>query len=109
MSKPALECITKTAHGGMRIRGTRVSLDSVLPGHFAGQRAEQIVEDFPSLSVEKVNAATEYYEENRDEVDRHLAEQQQRWTDLKETSRNSPLLQRLRKLRSANSKRGSKV
>lgn len=92
------QAITRTPEGGYRVANSRVSLDSVVIGHQRGQSAEEIVSDFPTLTLDEVKAALDFYASNREEVDRYLAEQQQRWRELKARSgsENAELIARLR-------------
>ena len=58
---------------GYRIRGTRVSLDSVVYRFLEGLSPETIQADcFPTLTLEQVYGAISYYLANRAEVDSYL-------------------------------------
>lgn len=54
------------------VRGTRVSLDSVVYGFLNGDSAETIRDNFPSLSLAQVYGAITYYLEHQDEIERYL-------------------------------------
>jgi len=59
--------------GGYRVRGTRVSLDSVVYRFLEGLSPESIQSDcFPALTLEQVYGAITFYLANRDEVDAYL-------------------------------------
>jgi uncharacterized protein (DUF433 family) len=90
--------VSRTATGGYRIAGSRVSLDSVVHAWWDGRLPEAIVVDFPSLTLEQVHGAIAYYLGHRSEVDRHLAEQDSRWLDFQRQSaaRMGPLIERMR-------------
>ena len=90
--------VTQTPQGGYRIAGTRVSLDSVVHAWWDGRLPEAIVADFPTLSLEQVHGAIAYYLGHRAEVDRYLAEQDNRWREFQRESaaRLGPLVQRMR-------------
>jgi uncharacterized protein (DUF433 family) len=94
---------TKTAAGGWRVTGTRVSLDSVVHAYWNGSSPEQIAQDFPSLSLEQVYGAIAFYLHNKAEIDAYLVEQNARWEQLRKESeeKNGPLRQRLRAARQA--------
>lgn len=64
--------IEKTEAGGLRIRGTRVSLDSIVYAFLDGEPAESIVRSFPTLRLEQVYGAITYYLSNRVEIDAYL-------------------------------------
>ena len=59
------------------VRGSRVSLDSIVYGFNEGGSPETIRDNFPSLSVEQVRGAIEYYSAHRAEVDEYLEQGRQ--------------------------------
>ena len=78
---------------GYRIRGTRVSLDSIVYAYLEGLRPESIADDFPALKLEEVYGAIAYYLEHREEVDAHLKQFDEQFPALQERIReNYPLL-----------------
>ena len=89
---------TLTAEGAWRVTGTRVSLDSIVHAYWDGRMPEAIVADFPSLTLEQVHGAIAFYLRNRQEIDKHLKEQDERWRQFQQESarRHGPLLQRIR-------------
>jgi uncharacterized protein (DUF433 family) len=95
--------VFETEHGGLRVTGARVSLDSVVHAYLQGYSPESIQEQYPALSVEQVYGAIAFYLANRAEVDEYLKRQEQLWEELRlEQERNpSPLVQRLRALRAS--------
>ena len=63
---------------GCWIRGSRVSLDSVVYRFLEGLSPETIQADcFSTLTLDQVYGAISYYLANRDEVDRYLREADQ--------------------------------
>jgi uncharacterized protein (DUF433 family) len=58
--------------GVLRITGSRVTLDSIVHQFNSGATAEQIQEDFPSLTLREVYAVIAYYLQNTDAVDDYL-------------------------------------
>lgn len=59
--------------GGYWVRGTRVSLDSVILAFLQGLSAETIVREcFPILTLEEVYGAITYYLGNRAEINSYL-------------------------------------
>ena len=61
----------ESREGGYWIRGTRVSLDSVVYRFLEGLSPETIQGDcFPTLTLDQVYGAISYYLANRDEIDR---------------------------------------
>lgn len=101
MSEVATIYAFKTAEGGWRVAGSRVSLDSIVHAYWEGQSPEAIVEDFPTLTAEQVYGAITFYLRNRKEIDGYLAETEKKWKELKEESeaKVGPLLERLRQSR----------
>jgi uncharacterized protein (DUF433 family) len=61
--------------GGYKVRGTRVSLDSVIYRFLEGLSPESIQADcFPTLTLEQVYGAITFYLANRAEIDAYLLE-----------------------------------
>jgi len=56
------------------VRGSRVSLDSIVYGLNEGGSPEAIRDSFPTLSLEQVRGAIDYYSAHRAEVDQYLKE-----------------------------------
>jgi uncharacterized protein (DUF433 family) len=92
--------VEQRAEGGWRIRGSRVSLDSIVHAYWSGRLPESIAADFPSLSLEAVHGAIAFYLRHRAEVDAQLSAQDARWEALRLESEkaNAPILARLRAL-----------
>lgn len=98
MAEAAPNYVTQLPDGSWRVRGTRVSLDSIVHAYWQGRLPEAIVADFPSLTLEQVHGAIAYYLGHRAEVDAYLAEQDARWRQFQQDSaaRHGPLLRRVR-------------
>ena len=60
-----------TEHGTIRIKGSRVSLDSIVHHFKLGATAEQIVQSFPSLSLSDVYSSIAYYLTHRQEIEEY--------------------------------------
>ena len=58
--------------GVVRVGGTRVTLDTTVRAFLRGATAEEIIQQYPSLSLPDVYATISYYLQNREEVDRYL-------------------------------------
>lgn len=58
---------------GYWVRGSRVSLDSIVYAFHQGQTPESTAQSFPALSLEQVYGAITFYLANRDEIDAYLA------------------------------------
>ena len=89
--------------GVIRIKGSRVTLDSVVWAFQQGATAEQIQEDFPSLALREIYGVIAYYLEHPAAVEAYLAEQKQQAVQTRheiETGQDSASLrQRLRQRR----------
>ncbi len=89
---------------GYYIKGSRVSLDSVVYCHLDGESPLGIVESFPSLSLAQVESAIEYYLANRAMVDAYLRRQHEKFEmEAEKARRRNPEL--YEKLRMAAAKR----
>ncbi len=85
----------------IRIKGHRIGLEHVVEHYHEGYSPEQIAQEFPGLSLEKIYAVIAYYLHNRGDVDAYisrineLSEQQyQEWA-----ANPSPLIQRMREFK----------
>lgn len=95
------------AEDDIRIKGTRVGIETVLYDHiYKNQSAEQIAENYPSVTIDKVYATILYYFNNRERVEKYLLD----WLNFSQIARqnqseNPPLiLSRLKKIKAENSK-----
>jgi uncharacterized protein (DUF433 family) len=63
--------------GTLRVRGTRVTLDSIVHAFLDGASAEEIAaERFPAVSLDDAYAVVLYYLRHRDAVDAYLRERE---------------------------------
>ena len=60
--------------GAIRVGNSRVLLEILLASHQSGQTPEEIVRDYPTLSLPDVYAAIAYYLRHRESVDEYLRE-----------------------------------
>ena len=65
-----------TEGGTIRIKGSRVSLDSIVYHFKLGATAEQIAHKFPSLELADIYAAITYYLNHREAVEEYLQQQE---------------------------------
>lgn len=72
-----IDVIVTDDNGTIRIKGSRVSLDAIVYQFKLGATAEQIQEDFPSLSLREVYGAIYFYLNNEAEIDEYLKRQEQ--------------------------------
>ena len=64
-------------HGVLHIAGTRVTLDCVVGMFDAGASAEQIADEYDSLTLDQVYGVIFYYLRHKDQVKAHLAKEEQ--------------------------------
>ena len=73
----------ETEHGGIRVQGTRVSLDSVIACFNQGYTAEDIIRSFDTLKLRDVYAVIAYYLDNRDAVDAYIMRREAEAAELR--------------------------
>ena len=79
-----------TEHGTIRIKGSRVSLDSIVHHFKLGATAEQIVQSFPSLSLGDVYSSIAYYLTHRQEIEEYLLQQEAEADTLQQQLMSNP-------------------
>ena len=79
-----------TEQGTIRIKGSRVSLDSIVHHFKLGATAEQIVQTFPSLSLGDVYSSIAYYLTHRPEIETYLEQQKVAADNLQEQLESNP-------------------
>jgi uncharacterized protein (DUF433 family) len=86
----------------IRIKGHRIGIEDVINYHLKGYTSQQILQELPSLNLEKIYATLTYYYQNKTLIDAYLQrlrdwqeEQYQQWLNTEP----SPLIQRLRQLK----------
>jgi uncharacterized protein (DUF433 family) len=68
----------------LRIGQTRVLVELVLWAFQDGATPEAIVQRYPTLSLVEVYTVIAYYLQHQDEMERYLAKQEQRATEVRE-------------------------
>jgi uncharacterized protein (DUF433 family) len=91
--------ITPGVCGGRpRIAGTRIRVQDIYVWHeLRGRSPDEIVNDFPQLTLAQVHAALAYYFDHRDEIRRQMAEEEALVEEARRTN-PSPLREKLAKL-----------
>ena len=69
--------LQETEEGVVRVGGTRVTLDTVIAAFDEGATAEEIVQQYPALSLADAYAAISYYLRHRSDVEAYLAQRRQ--------------------------------
>ena len=70
------------SNGTYYIRGTRISLDSVVYGFRRGEAPETIHSDFPLLTLAQVYGAIAFYLDHQFEINVYLESQKEKWAEL---------------------------
>lgn len=70
--------------GVARVGGTRVTLDTVVRAFTRGATAEEIAQQYPTLSLSDIYATISYYLQHRDEVESYLEKRRKRAQAVKE-------------------------
>jgi uncharacterized protein (DUF433 family) len=69
--------------GAVRVRGTRVSLDTVIRAFDEGCTLEEIHDDYPTLQLADIYAVIAFYLRHRETVQAYLAESQQKAEEIR--------------------------
>lgn len=89
------------AEDDIRLKGTRIGIETILGHYLAGVNPELIAEWYPELSLEQVFATLTYYFANREQIDRQLRESNE-WFDAQWKQQQvdpSPVVKRLRRIK----------
>lgn len=82
--------IGRKANGAPVIDGTRITVAHVALDHRAGRTAEQMIADYPSLSLGQVYSALAYYYDHQDEIDRYVEERDRSIAEMRATQGQTP-------------------
>lgn len=63
-----------TCGGKPRVEGTRIRVQDIAIWTEQGQSADEIVAEFPQLSLSSVYSALAYYHDHREEIERQIKE-----------------------------------
>ncbi len=74
---------------GYWVKGTRVSLASIVYAFLHGQTAESIAQSFPVLQLEQVYGAIAYYLANRAAVDAYLRRTEVDYEAMRQAARDA--------------------
>ena len=70
--------------GVVRVGGTRVTLDTVVRAFIRGATAEEIAQQYPSLSLPDIYATISYYLQNREDVEKYLEKRRKHAQSVKQ-------------------------
>lgn len=95
----------------IRLKGHRIGIDLVLEHYLNGYSAEEILAVYPDLNLEKIYATITYYLSDRPKLDAYLLRvrqrREQRYQDW--TANPSPLIQRLKAVRTQQNREAVQV
>jgi uncharacterized protein (DUF433 family) len=80
--------LSTDAHGVVRVAGTRVTLDTIVEAFNEGLTAEEIVQQYPSLTLADVYAVIGYYLHRRREVDAYVEERRRKAEEVRLQNRS---------------------
>jgi len=86
----------------IRIKGHRINLEDIVDYYREGYSPEQIAQEFPGLSLEKIYATIAYCLHNKAEVDAYMAKLAKRVEEEireEEAQEPPPIVQRIRILK----------
>ena len=89
--------LTLWEDGSIRIGRSRVTLDCVVHEFASGTTAEQIQDDFPTLSLREIYGAISYYLEHEDQVEEYLQRREQEATQIRAEIEDRPRIDALRR------------
>ena len=69
--------LTLWEDGSIRIGSSRIPIDSIVHEFNNGATAEQIQDDFPTLSLREIYGAISYYLDHQDRMEEYLARREQ--------------------------------
>ena len=75
--------LDETEQGAVRVRGTRVSLDSVISAYNSGATPEDIVRSFTTLKLRDVYAVITYYLDHRDVVEAYITRREAEASEIR--------------------------
>jgi uncharacterized protein (DUF433 family) len=89
--------LTLWEDGSIRIGSSRVTLDSVVGEFTGGATAEQIQDDFPTLSLREIYGAIAYYLEHEEQVKEYLRRRDHEAAQVREETEDRPRSDALRR------------
>jgi uncharacterized protein (DUF433 family) len=76
--------------GRPKIAGTGITIRRIAGWYKMGMNAEEIVLEYPHLTLAQVHAAVAYYHANREEIETDIASEDAATADWERQLRNSP-------------------
>jgi uncharacterized protein (DUF433 family) len=76
--------------GGIRVIGSRITLDTLVHIFHRGETVEYLTEGFPTLSLEQIRAVINWYLTHQREADEYLEEREAAAERLRQEIENQP-------------------
>jgi len=89
--------LTVWEDGSIRIGSSRVTLDTIVNEFRTGATAEQIQDDFPTLSLREIYGAISYYLEHEEQVEAYLRKRDQEADQIRRENEDRPTADSLRR------------
>ena len=86
----------------IRIKGHRINLEDIVDCYHEGYSPEQIAQEFPDLSLEKIYATIAYYLRNKYNIDAYMTQLENRFEKEireEEAQEPPPVVQRIQMLK----------
>ncbi len=68
------DLLHQDSEGTIRVKGSRITLDTLVGTFNKGETVEEIQDGFPSLSLSQIQGVIAWYIENQDDADEYLNE-----------------------------------
>jgi uncharacterized protein (DUF433 family) len=78
--------LTIDVDGVVRVKNTRVTLDTVIAAFLEGAMAEEIAYQYPSLNLSDIYSIIGYYLQHRSEIDKYLQQRQKQAKTIRKRS-----------------------
>ena len=84
--------LTLWEDGTIRVKGTRLLIDTIVGAHNQGECPEEIFESFPSdiYTVADIYSIIAYYLQNKSEIDNYLAKREKQAEKIREEIESAP-------------------
>jgi uncharacterized protein (DUF433 family) len=103
------DCLHWHPDGEIRVVGHRIGLYSVIDRHQSGHSIEEILEEFPSLSLDEIRSIIAFYQANQHEVGAYVQEYRDELRRQEEAYVPSPAVLRIRRLIEEKAQTGQKA
>jgi uncharacterized protein (DUF433 family) len=103
------DCLHWHPDGEIRVVGHRIGLYSVIDRHQSGRSIEEIVEEFPTLSLDQIRSIIAFYHANQQNVGAYVEEYRAELRRQEAAYVPSPAVLRIRRLMEEKARTGEKA